>query len=122
MKKVIPGGINLASKGLNRMPDISDVDEVHGYIYVQKNQLTSLAGSPKQVRGPFVCSYNNLKNLVGAPAIVHGSFNCSHNPLESLEGVPKQVTGNFFCDKTAVKFTKEQVRAVCQVGGTIHVE
>jgi len=62
--------------------------------------LTSLAGAPRSVTGRFDCVNNNLTSLAGAPSSVGGSFNCSDNDI---------------------KFTVEQVRAVCDVKGEIFV-
>jgi hypothetical protein len=52
---------------------------------------------------------------------VSGDFVCSQNKLQSLEGCPEVVGGDFFCSNNPGKFTKEQVRAVCKVKGTIYV-
>ena len=64
--------------------------------------LTTLPASLKQLKigGNFYCNNNKLTSLVGAPTSVGGSFNCSNN---------------------VVKFTEEQVRAVCDVKGNINV-
>lgn len=52
---------------------------------------------------------------------VNGSFDCSSNQLTSLEGAPKEVGGDFYCQDNPVKFTEEQVRAVCDVKGNVYV-
>ena len=52
---------------------------------------------------------------------VGGNFNCSYNELTSLEGAPKTVGRDFYCGNNPVKFTREQVRAVCDVKGKIFV-
>ena len=48
----------------------------------------------------FDCSdCENLKSLEGAPKVVKGSFICRNCPnLKSLEGAPKEVGGEFYCD------------------------
>jgi hypothetical protein len=38
-----------------------------------------------------------------------------------LDGIPKFVGENFICRFNSVKFTEEQVRAVCEVKGHIFV-
>jgi len=53
--------------------------------------------------------------------IVKGEFYCTNNSLTSLEGAPEKVEGSFFCSNNTVKFTEEQVRAVCDVKGRIYV-
>jgi hypothetical protein len=61
------------------------------------NQLTSLAGSPKEVGLNFSCSRNQLTSLNGAPERVGGNFDCERNQLTSLEGAPAIVGGYFYC-------------------------
>ena len=85
------------------------------------NNLKSLVGAPVSVGGDFHCSFNKLTSLVGAPVSVGGDFHCSFNKLTSLVGAPTGVGGSFYCYDNAVKFTEEQVRAVCDVKGKIHI-
>ena len=73
------------------------------------------------VGGNFNCSYNELTSLEGAPKTVGENFGCSFNKLTSLAGAPKIVGGDFYCHNNDVKFTEEQVRAVCDVKGKIIV-
>jgi len=84
--------------------------------------LTSLDGAPRSVGLGFDCSSNpNLTSLVGAPRSVGGNFNCYNNNLTSLDGAPRSVDGGFDCRGNDIKFTVEQVRAVCDVKGIIYV-
>jgi hypothetical protein len=85
------------------------------------NNLTTLKGAPSRVGGYFDCSYNELTSLEGAPRTIPGYFACSYNKLTSLEGAPKSVGGDFHCTDNPVKFTREQVRAVCDVKGKVYV-
>ena len=94
---------------------------VGGYFYCNNNKLTSLVGVPTSVGGDFFCNNNNLDSLVGAPTSVGGSFLCHNNKLDSLVGAPTSVGESFLCRDNAVKFTEEQVRAVCDVKGNINV-
>ncbi len=71
------------------------------------------------VDGNFFCFNNNLTSLINAPSSVGDDFDCSYNDLTSLAGAPKTVGGFFDCTDNPVKFTKEQVRAVCDVLGSI---
>jgi len=89
--------------------------------YCYNNNLTSLEGSPEIINGDFNCSDNKLKSLKGSPKIIKGCFNCSNNQLISLEGCPEEVRGNFFCCNNKVKFTEEQIRSVCKIGGKIYI-
>jgi len=83
------------------------------------NHLTSLEGSPEEIGENFDCSFNKLISLKGSPEKVRGTFECYNNQLISLEGCPKKVGKNFGCWNNKVKFTEEQVRSVCKVGGRI---
>jgi hypothetical protein len=74
-----------------------------------------------KVSGEFNCSFNSLTSLEGCPKEVGGSFYCSFNSLTSLEGCPKKVGGNFYCDGNKEQFMGKDVKAVCNVGGYIHV-
>ena len=73
------------------------------------------------VNGWFDCSLNNLTSLENCPKIVIGNFYCSYNNLTSLEFAPQKVDRHFVCHSNDVKFTEEQVRAVCDVKGTVYV-
>ena len=91
------------------------------YNYCNKG-LTSLPNDiPKYVGDNFWCDYNNLKSLQGAPKYVGGNFDCDDNKLTSLQGAPKYVGGYFSCSDNIKKFTEEEVRAVCDVKGDVHV-
>ena len=73
------------------------------------------------VNGWFNCSLNSLTSLENCPKIVIGNFYCSWNKLTSLKGAPQKVDRHFICHSNDVKFTEEQVRAVCDVKGTVYV-
>ena len=100
MSKKIIGDVDLSNLYLKRLPDI----------------LKDIT-----VSGHFGCYYNKLTTLVGAPTNVVGRFDCSNNNLTSLVGAPKTVGGHFYCNDNPGKFTREQVRAVCNVKGNIYV-
>ena len=89
--------------------------------YCNNNRLDSLVGAPVSVGGHFFCHRNKLTSLVGAPTSVGGDFYCSYNKLKSLVGAPTSVGLDFDCNNNVVKFTEEQVRAVCDVKGKINV-
>jgi hypothetical protein len=95
--------------------------EVGGYFDCAKNNLTSLEGAPQKVGRDFDCSHNNLTSLKGAPQKVDRDFDCNNNNLTSLEGAPQKVDGDFYCANNKTKFTKEDVKKVCEVGGLIYV-
>ena len=73
------------------------------------------------VAGSFYCGNNKLTSLTGAPKTVGGTFRCAYNNLTSLDGAPKTVGGDFHCYGNTVKFTEEQVRAVCDVKKKVYV-
>ena len=95
--------------------------KVDGNFDCNNNNLTSLKGAPQKVGGSFICNHNNLTSLKGAPQKVDGNFDCNNNNLTSLEGVPQKVGGDFNCKNNKTKFTKEDVKKVCEVGGLIYV-
>jgi len=136
------GDLDLSSMNLTKLPEVLKYVDVGGnfYCYNNKltslegapksvggnfscysNQLTSLEGAPRSVSGGFYCDDNKLTSLEGAPSSVGGSFGCTSNKLTSLEGAPESVGGSFHCDFNAIKFTEEQVRAVCNVKGQVYV-
>ena len=100
MAKKIIGNVDLTSLYFKRLPDI----------------LKDIT-----VSGNFGCSYNNLTSLEGAPSNVGRFFDCNYNNLTSLTGAPTNVGGDFHCYGNTVKFTEEQVRAVCDVKKRIFV-
>ena len=115
----VHGDVDLIDLNLKKLPlKFNKVDE---RFICSRNQLTSLEGAPKEVGGTFSSSHNKLTSLEGAPKEVGGDFWCSYNQLTSLEGGPKQVGGSFWSYYNKVKFTKDQVNAVCKIQGKIYV-
>ena len=122
------GDFDISGLGLTKLPTSLKDLKIVGYFYCSYNSLTSLEGAPTRVVGDFYCSYNLLDTLVGAPVTVGGSFYCSRNSLTSLDGlirddgVRMSVGRDFYCyDNRGLKFTKEQVRTVCDVTRKIFV-
>ena len=112
----------------NKLKFLTNSPVVVGLDFNCNNNLLedTLAGAPTRVVGDFYCSNNILTSLEGAPTSVK-NFYCSYNKLESLDGLIRDdgvrlsVGGGFWCNNNKVKFTKKQVRAVCDVKGKIHV-
>ena len=113
--------LDLSDYGLTKLPEILKNVDVERYFICSVNKLTTLENSPKTVGGSFYCGNNQLISLKGAPTYVGGEFGCGNNKLTSLEGAPKIVGGSFNCRHNPVKFTEEQVIAVCDVDGRIFV-
>ena len=92
-----------------------------GNLNLQNLHLTKLPDILKDITvgGNFNCSYNELTSLEGAPKTVGENFGCSFNKLTSLVGAPKSVGEDFYCRNNNVQFTEAQVRAVCNVKGSI---
>ena len=106
----------------NKLTDLEGAPRSIGEdFWCYRNKLTSLEGAPNSVGGDFTCTHTKLTSLEGAPTSVGGTFSCSRNNLTDLEGAPKSVGGKFYCDHNKKKFTEEEVRAVCNVEGDIHV-
>ena len=138
----IKGNLDLSNMKLTVLPEILKNATVDGNFWCGHNKLTSLKNSPSIVVGSFFCGHNKLTTLAGSPSSVGRNFDCSYNDLTSLEFAPTNVGRDFWCgvnDLTSlefaptnvgrdfdcienqVKFTKEQVRAVCDVKGDIFV-
>jgi hypothetical protein len=114
------GDLDLSRLNLTVLPDILKDISVDGDFFCNGNNLTSLEGAPKTVNGDFGCGHNKLTSLEGSPKSVGGSFYCGFNNLTSLTGAPKFVGGVFSCGFNEIKFTEQQVRAVCNVKGDIY--
>ena len=117
----IKGNLDLSNMKLTVLPDILKNVTVDGNFWCGHNKLTSLINAPSSVKRDFYCAHNKLTSLTGAPKTVGNNFYCAHNKLTSLDGAPKTVGGSFSCNNNPVKFTEEQVRAVCDVKGKIFV-
>ena len=115
------GDFDISELGLTTLPALLKNLKIGKSFYCYNNKLTSLVGAPVSVGLDFLCSFNKLTSLVGAPVSVGGTFLCDYNNLDSLVGAPVSVGGHFYCNNNAVKFTEEQVRAVCDVKGNIYV-
>ena len=115
------GDFDISGLGLTTLPALLKNLKIGGSFDCGYNRLDSLVGAPTSVGLDFYCSYNKLKSLVGAPTSVGGNFDCSYNKLDSLVGAPTSVGESFHCYDNSVKFTEEQVRAVCDVKGNINV-
>ena len=94
-----------------------------GNLNLQFLKLTVLPVLLKDITvgGVFSCGNNNLTSLENCPKTVYGSFGCSYNKLTSLAGAPKIVYKDFYCRNNTDKFTVQDVRAVCDVKGTVYV-
>ena len=92
-----------------------------GKLNLQHSNLTVLPEMLKDITvdGSFYCGNNNLTSLENCPKTVNGVFGCSSNKLISLEGAPKFVGENFMCRFNPGKFTEKDIRAVCDVLGSI---
>jgi hypothetical protein len=115
------GDLKLSDLKLTVLPDVLKDITVGGNFFCGSNELTSLEGAPKSVGGTFGCSYNKLTSLKCAHITVGGNFFCGHNKLTSLAGAPKSVGGDFICHSNNVKFTEQDVRAVCDLKGDVYL-
>jgi hypothetical protein len=115
------GDLDLSNMNLTKLPDILKDITVGGNFYCGNNNLTSLEGAPKSVGASFACSNNKLTSLQCDHITVGGDFYCSFNKLTSLVGAPKSVGEDFICHSNNVKFTEQDVRAVCDLKGTVYL-
>ena len=87
--------VNLSGNGLTELP--LTFNRVNGVFLCDKNELTTLKGSPKYVKSSFDCSENKLTSLEYSPEYVGNHFDCNTNLLTSLEYSPKHVGGYLSC-------------------------
>ena len=111
----VDGEVNILKKNLKEVPEYIQCGVVQGSFDCSRNNLTTLNGTPKEVKEYFFCSFNNLTSLKGAPEKVGGSFDCQSNKLTSLEGAPEEVGRGFYCTHNHTQFTDDDVRKVCNV-------
>lgn len=72
-------------------------------------------------RGDVLIRDQYIESLAGFPKIVKGDFFVDGNKLEDLDGCPEEVGGDFYIRKNNKKFTIDEVKALCKVGGRIVV-
>ena len=118
MSKKIIGDVMLKRLYLRKLPEILRDLIIDGKFSCSDNNLLSLENSPLKVTDAFYCNYNKLITLKGCTQFV-GGFACNETNITSLEGCPKYVGGDFFCRNNGVQFSEKQIRAVCDVKGSI---
>ncbi len=126
------GSLDLSGLRLRELPSMLNGITINGYFDCSgkhdnafgysfgRNQLKSLKNSPKVINGVFYCMSLGLETLEGGPEYVAKDFECSYNNLTTLNGAPKFVGRDFYCNNNRVKFTEEQVRAVCDIKGRVY--
>ena len=111
----VDGNVDILKKNLKEFPEYIQFGAVKGSFDCSRNNLTTLNGTPKEVKEYFFCSFNNLTSLQGCSRKVRGIFDCSYNQLTSLEGAPEEVGRGFYCTHNHTQFTENDVRKVCNV-------
>jgi hypothetical protein len=104
----VRGDVDLHEKELDVIPLKFGI--VTGYFDVERNNLTSLSGSPIQVGGDFACSNNKLESLIGSPKKIGEDFFCEENNIWSFVGLEEDsINSNrvdwgkgFFCLRNPV--------------------
>lgn len=81
----VVGDLNLEGRGIKKLPNI--FNRVTGSFIVNRNELTSLEGSPRYVLGDFYCISNKLTSLKGSPYSVNGGLDLSCNKIFDLIGL-----------------------------------
>jgi len=95
----VDGNVDLF-KGLGDLEKLPlTFNEVRGYFSCRCNNLTTLQGCPKEVRGHFDCFFdcgsNKLTSLEYSPKIVESYFYCGDNIyITSLEGLENTYIGD----------------------------
>lgn len=75
-------------------------------LLLERCDLTSLKGCPKEIPGTFSCSMNKLKTLEGCPEIINDNFFCGYNDIISLKDSPKYVKNNYYCNNNHLESLK----------------
>ena len=91
-------------------------------IIIRGNVITELPDfiSFNKCYGDCMMNVSNLKSLRGTPRIIYGNFciNSNHN-LFSLDFFPEKVYGHVYADHCGRKFTREELRSICEISGDI---
>ena len=89
----VDGDVRLENKGLRKIP--LKFGKVYGNFSILNNfMITSLLGSPTEVKKNFICSSNKLTTLLNGPKIVLGDYFAKYNKLTDFNGYPE----NFMAD------------------------
>ena len=67
--------------------------------------------------GNFYINVSRLKTMRGFPKIVTGHLCVNHNQLTSLDYLPEEIGGGLYISENKVKFSKEEIRKRCKIGG-----
>ena len=99
--------------------DKGEID-VNGNVDLSEKYFEELPYKFGQATGYFSLSGNkSLTSLKNCPDFIGAFFSCSLClQLDSLEECPKKVIGNFYCNGCKKKFTKEEVKSLCNVKKT----
>jgi len=92
---------------------------VKGAVDINNLNLKEIEIQFGSVDGAFDCSWNYITNLKGCPFVIGNDFSCTDNELTSLDGCPKKVGNSFWCRNNSKKFTKEEVKELCEVKGAV---
>ena len=98
---------------------IFQIQKYIGDIDCSGEGLTTLDGTPKEINGNFDCNSNKLTTLKKGPEKVSGSYNCNNNNLTNLEGISKEIGSYFSCTKNKKKFSKDTIKKMSKIKGTI---
>jgi hypothetical protein len=73
------------------------------------------------VRGRVYLDHIPLKTIPIKFGKVGGYFSCERKGITSLENFPDEVDGIIWFRHNNKRFTEEEIRAVCDVGGLVYV-
>ena len=86
---IIETNINISNMNLKELPDLSNMICL-GSFDCSSNELKTLKGAPKEVRGMFNCRDNNLTSLEYGPKKAY-DYDCSWNDIKTLKGCPEEL-------------------------------
>ena len=103
--KYIDGKLNLSYMYLKEIPKELEVrgttksdkgwaSDRGGDVNLQKNLLTSLKNSPREIDGDLYAGQNYIETLEGGPEVVTGDYKIAYNKLKNLKGIAKEIGGD----------------------------
>ena len=101
----------------DRYPKFAFKDEHDDDLDISDQNLTSLEGCPKIIRGDFRCGNNSLQSLVGGPERVEGSYYCGRNLLQSLDGIASYIDGHLTFENNPIESIAGIHKKISYLGG-----
>ena len=118
--KFIKGDVLLNNNRLVSLEGLP-TDIIYGQLDVSNNNLNSLKGSPKVIKGDFSASDCFLTTLSGGPEVVDGNYTVVNNDLRNLDDLAKSISKDLYIwdQRSNAKFNDKEIRRISHIGGSI---